>query len=195
MHIAKLHVSLPGSSLWTKFSQKYNIIKYFGWRNCLEWRLWTFRIPSLLGVSTLMTTFTAITGSLKFTQPGGHVGDEFHPFPLKQSFLTEASGTVAGLHCDFEVFVLFFSVLVHSCVTLKSYFKITDNQQSGCYFDSIVIFHVNNHGWFREKSCLHQPEWQNRPFKLRKLVVDGRNGTRQRPPPWNQPKLWSIWKG
>lgn len=75
---------------------------------------------SLLGVSTLVTTFTAITGSLKFTQAGGHVGDEFHPFPLKHSFLTEASGTVAGLHCDFEVFVLFCSVSFHSCVALKS---------------------------------------------------------------------------
>lgn len=30
-------------------------------------------------------------------QPGSHVGDEFLPFPLKQSFLTEDTGTVAGL--------------------------------------------------------------------------------------------------
>lgn len=44
-----------------------------------------------------MTKFTAIAGPLKFTLPGSHVGDEFLPFPLNQSFLTEDSGTVAGL--------------------------------------------------------------------------------------------------
>lgn len=44
-----------------------------------------------------MTTFTATTGSLKFAQPAGHVGDEFHPFPLNQFFLNEDSGTVGGL--------------------------------------------------------------------------------------------------
>lgn len=44
-----------------------------------------------------MTTFTAITASLKFAQPVGHVGDEFHPFPLNQLFLNEDSGTVGGL--------------------------------------------------------------------------------------------------
>lgn len=40
---------------------------------------------------------TAITGPLQFTQPGSQLGDEFLPFPLKQLFLTEDSGTVAGL--------------------------------------------------------------------------------------------------
>lgn len=52
-----------------------------------------------------MTTFTAVTGSLKFTQPVGHGGDEFHPFPLNQLPLNEDSGTAGGLHSDFEVFV------------------------------------------------------------------------------------------
>lgn len=55
------------------------------------------RIPSLLIAFKLMTTFTAIAGSLKFAQPVGHVGDEFHPFPLNQLFLNEDSGVVGGL--------------------------------------------------------------------------------------------------
>lgn len=67
-----------------------------------------------------------------------------------------------------DICFIFFGVISLLCY-FKSYF-ITDNQQFGCYFDSIVIFHVNNHRWLREKSCLHQQEWQNRPVNLWLMV-------------------------
>lgn len=84
-----------------------------------------------------MTAFTAITGSLKFTQSVGHVGDEFHPFPLNQFFLNEDSGTVGGLlelsivtlTYLFLLLTAFFSVsLFRSCVTLKT-LLIADSEE------------------------------------------------------------------
>lgn len=63
-----------------------------------------------------MATFTANTGSLKFTQPVGHVGDEFHPFPLNQLFLNEASGAVVAL------LELSFVTLRHLFLLLTAFF-------------------------------------------------------------------------
>lgn len=152
------------------------------------------RIPSLPGVFKLMTTFTAITGSLKFTQPGGHTGDEFHPFPLFYRGFWDCRWSPGALHCPSEAFLSPIYSIIFSVSLLH-------NQPFRCYFDCIV-FHINNRGWFRNKCCLRHSKNEKMPmtvkkqtFIFHKLVLQGTNGTRQHPGRWNLPKHWSIWKG